>query len=121
MRIYRIGESAEPAWVVFVVLTIVTLGGCAANSIEMATIAPENAGTTLAAGDEIHIVRKDNSFVPLIVDEVNESEIVGDEIRVSLDDIEYITLMGEAREGSAFSRNMENATYLLILLPFFFL
>lgn len=70
-------------------------GGCASNAVELATIAPENARTSLAVGDEIHVIGKDRSFTSLIVAEVNDREIVGEQTRILLDEVESITLMGE--------------------------
>jgi hypothetical protein len=63
--------------------------------VELATIAPENARTSLAVGDEIHVFAKDRSFTELIVAEVNDREIVGEQTRILLDEVESITLMGE--------------------------
>ena len=71
------------------------LAGCATSSVEIATIAPEDAQALLAPREKIHVLHKDRSYAPMIVTAVTDQEIIGEDSQVPLVDVESISLMAE--------------------------
>ena len=103
------------------VLTASLASGCATKSIAIAGIEPDDASRVLSPGDEVHVRGRGYSYLPLVVEEVTDEEIVGEDASIPLDEIETINVMQTTRSMQGFWEGLEAATYLLILWPFFVL
>ena len=81
--------STPTAWLTTIFAVAILVGGCA--SPRMAQVDPSNAATVLEKGDKVEITRKGGEYVPLKVTEVTSTEVIGDDVRVPIDDIAAIT------------------------------
>jgi len=87
------------------------LSGCAGH--EVAQVGRENTISALNVGDEVEISQYDGTYVAFIISAIEDDELIGESVRVSIADIEAInvyvkddpSLVSDSREKN---RNWED-------------